>query len=237
MTADANTCGTGHLPSPAAPVEGMRPRPIMLMVTGGGMIESELPGEHSVTTDQWQATRARDRTLVAGCRRGDEAAWVEVWQRYGSLVKAVARRSGCDDDQVDDVLQRTALVALEGLDRLRDDAKLGGWLAGIARFQALELRRQRRPTEELLDTTATIEPDPAAELDRTRELALLSLAMGRLEARCRRLIQRLDLKDPADSYRDVARDEELSPTSIGPIRRRCLNRLRNLIENLSRTGD
>lgn len=214
---------------------GMQPPLDMLMIQDGFTIEIEPPGEHSVATDHWQTTRTRDRILVAGCRQGDEAAWLEVWQRYGNLVKAIARRAGCNDDQVDDVLQRTALVALEGLDRLRDDAKLGGWLAGIARFQALELRRQGRPTEELFEATATINPDPGAELDRARELATLRLAMGRLEGRCRRLIERLDLTEPADSYRAVADDEGLSPTSIGPIRRRCLNRLRALIENMSRS--
>lgn len=187
-----------------------------------------------MAADQWRTIRSRDRALVRGCRRGDDAAWVEVWRHYGTLVKAVARRAGCGDDQVDDVLQRTALVALEGLDRLRDDAKLGGWLAGIARFQALEIQRSNRPGVELVETTAVIVPDAEAALDRARELAALQAAMDSLDDRCRRLITRLDLTEPAHSYRDVAADEGLSPTSIGPIRRRCLNRLRQLIEQLSR---
>jgi hypothetical protein len=47
------------------------------------------------------------------------------------------------------------------------------------------------------------------------------------------LIQRLDLKDPPDSYRQVAETENLAPSSIGPVRRRCLRRLKKIIETLS----
>ena len=164
------------------------------------------------------------------CLQRDEAAWTEVWDRYGPLVKAVARRTGCDDEEVREVLQRAALVALEGLDRLQSPEKLAGWLAGVARFQALELRRSRRPAEELYESTAVEEPRSEARLERDQEMAWLRRAFVRLEARCQRLLYRLELKEPGDAYRDVAEAEGLSPTSIGPIRRRCLERLRALLE-------
>lgn len=105
----------------------------------------------------WEETRTRDRDLVAACRRGDERSWERIWHEYGRLVKAVTRRTGCTADEADDVLQRAALVALEGLERLRDGAKLAGWLAGIARFQSFEVIRQRRPSEELFEATAVFD--------------------------------------------------------------------------------
>lgn len=184
----------------------------------------------------WEETRARDRDLVAACRRGDERAWERVWREYGPLVKAVARRAGCTADEADDVLQRAALVALEGLDRLREAAKLAGWLAGIARFQSLEVIRQRRPSDELFESTAVVDDDVGDRLAGDQQLTILQRALGELEDRCRRLLDRLELREPPDSYADVAADEGLSPTSIGPIRRRCLDRLRKLVENLSRSG-
>ena len=70
--------------------------------------------------DRWADKRRRDRELVEGCLRGDEGEWVEVWQRYGPLVKSVARRVGCDGEEARDVLQRVALVALQRLGQLRD---------------------------------------------------------------------------------------------------------------------
>ena len=174
-----------------------------------------------------------DRTLVKSCLKGDEEAWVELWTRYGPVVKAVARRVGCDAEEAKDVLQRVALAALQGLDRLRDPEKLGGWLAGTARFQALEVIRKRRPGEQLFPGYAIHEPDPEESIQRDRDVVILRRALLDLDERCRRLIQSLDLEDPPVSYRDVAKAEDLAPSSIGPIRRRCLNRLRKIVEKMS----
>lgn len=174
-----------------------------------------------------------DRTLVKRCLKGDEEAWVELWTRYGPVVKAVARRVGCDAEEAKDVLQRVALAALQGLDRLRDPEKLGGWLAGTARFQALEVIRKRRPGEQLFPGSAVHDPAPEESIQRDRDVLILRRALLDLDERCRRLIQSLDLEDPPVSYRDVAEAEGLTPSSVGPIRRRCLNRLGKIVEKLS----
>ncbi|NOZ93694.1 MAG: sigma-70 family RNA polymerase sigma factor [Acidobacteria bacterium] len=190
-------------------------------------------GEREV---RWTAIRKRDRQVVARCLQGDEEAWAELWKTYGPLVKVTARRAGCDEEECRDVLQRVALIALQNLERLREPAKLPAWLAGVARFQALELRRKHRQTEELQPWSAVTEHDPGADLDRKHQLTVLHQAMLALDARCRRLIRRLDLKDPKDSYKEVAQDEGLSPASIGPIRRRCLERLRKIFTSLSQSS-
>ena len=137
-----------------------------------------------------------DRTLVKSCLKGDEEAWVELWTRYGPVVKAVARRVGCDAEEAKDVLQRVALAALQGLDRLRDPETFGGWLAGTARFQALEVIRKRRPGEQLFPDTAIHEPDPEESIQRDRDVVILRRALLDLDERCRRLIQSLDLEGP-----------------------------------------
>ena len=187
------------------------------------------------TSPDWSAVRTRDRKLVAACLRGEEAAWTELWERYGPLVKAVSRRVGCDGEEAREVLQRVALVTLKRLDTLREPEKLAGWLAGIARLQSLEVIRQRRPSQELHPWSAVHDPDPSGELQREEELAVLRRALLALEERCRRIIGRLDLKEPPDSYQEVAEAEGLATSSVGPIRRRCLNRLRKLVESLSRS--
>lgn len=186
--------------------------------------------------NHWSESRALDRRLVRACLRGDEEAWVTVWERYGPLVKAVSRRIGCDAEEARDVVQRVALVALQNLSSLENPEKLAGWLAGVARLQSLEAIRKRRPAESLDGLHTSVEARVDEELIRAQELALLHRAFGQLEDRCRRILHRLELKEPADSYRDVATAEGLSETSIGPIRRRCMQRLRKLVEGLSRTS-
>jgi RNA polymerase sigma factor (sigma-70 family) len=179
------------------------------------------------------AARARDRSLVASCLKGKEEAWVELWSRYGPVVKAVARRTGCDAEEAKDVLQRVALVALQGLDQLRDPEKLGGWLAGTARYQSLEVIRKRRATDQLYPDSATYAENPEERLQMDRDLVHLRKAMMELDERCRRLIRKLDLKEPPDSYHDAAEAEGLAPSSIGPIRRRCVQRLGKIVSRLS----
>jgi len=179
------------------------------------------------------AAGLNDRALVASCLKGDEEAWAELWVKYGPVVKAVARRTGCDAEEAKDVLQRVGLAALQGLDRLRDPEKLAGWLAGTARYQALEVIRQRRPNHQLFAGTAVYAPQPEESIQRDRDLITLRRALTKLDDRCRRLIGSLDLKEPPDSYREVAEAEDLAPSSIGPIRRRCLKRLGKIVERLS----
>jgi RNA polymerase sigma factor (sigma-70 family) len=184
----------------------------------------------------WTAVRKRDRQLVAACLRGDEEAWSELWQRYGPLVKAVARRVGCDGEEAREVVQRVALVVLNGLTRLREPEKLAGWLAGAARFQAMALLRQRRPHDELDPALASRMPRADEQLVAEERLTLLRRAFVRLDPRCQRMLRRLDLGEPAASYEQVAADEGLASSSIGPIRRRCLDRLRTLLQVVSRPG-
>jgi RNA polymerase sigma factor (sigma-70 family) len=187
----------------------------------------------SATEPATATNAATDPDLVTGCLKGNEEAWVELWARYGAVVKAVARRAGCDADEAQDVLQRVALAALQGLDRLRDPEKLAGWLVGTARYQAFELIRRRRPAEQLFPSTAIHHPDPEGAIQLDRDLIVLRRALLALDGRCRRLIRSLDLSDPPGSYLDVARAEGLAPSSVGPIRRRCLNRLGKIMEKLS----
>ncbi len=173
---------------------------------------------------------------MQGCLRGSEEAWVAVWEKYGPLVKSVSRRVGCDAEEARDVVQRVALVALQNLSSLNNPEKLGGWLAGVARLQSLEVIRSRRPAASIDSLQPSIEVRLDEELIRDQELALLHHAFGRLEDRCRRILHRLELKEPADKYRDVAASEGLSESSIGPIRRRCMQRLRKIVDGLSRTS-
>lgn len=198
-----------------------------------GAVDTRLgtEGDHA---GSWDAVRRRDRDLVKGCLQGDEDSWTQLWLLYGPLVKATARRAGLGDDDVGEVLQRTAVVALERLSSLREPEKLAGWLAGIARYQVLAIRRSSRSSYELDESLTDEGADFTADLERDQEVARLYSGLASLDPRCRRLLARLDLKDPPDSYQDVAGDESLAPTSIGPIRRRCLNRLKKAVERLSR---
>ncbi len=182
-----------------------------------------------------QGAALTDSQLVNACLQGNEAAWTELWCRYGGVVKAVARRLGCTADESRDVLQLVALTALEKLSGLRDPDKLAAWLAGVARNRARELRRKRLGAEEIGLESAIAAGGADEELLWAQQLGLLRAALLELDERCQRLLRRLDLSEPAESYQAAAAAEGLAASSIGPIRRRCLNRLRKIFERLSRS--
>ena len=91
-----------------------------------------------------------------------------AYRRYSSYVAAVAQRLLGRDHEVDDTVQEVFLIAVRGLDTLRDPGAIKGWLARITvrvasrRLQARRmrgwLRLDRAPTDSLpVDRSASPE--------------------------------------------------------------------------------
>jgi RNA polymerase sigma-70 factor (ECF subfamily) len=100
------------------------------------------------------ATRSADVCpLVEAARRGDAAAFDEIYRRYSRMVHGLllARVSAAD---ADDLLQDVFLQAWRLLPSLREPAALGAWLAAIARHRAVDHVRARPPAADPLDDRA-----------------------------------------------------------------------------------
>ena len=111
--------------------------------------------------------------------------------------------------------------------------------AGTARHQTLRLiseqaryRRSSSLDEQAAGGTVpeTTVEDVEEELTRLEEAASLYDALDRLELRCRELLEMLFFEDPAPDYREIANRTGLAVGSIGPIRARCLHRLKQLLK-------
>ena len=76
-------------------------------------------------------TGTRQATLVAAARRGDRAAFAELVERHRPVVAALCRRVLGDSELAEDAVQEAVLLAMTGLDRLRQVDRFGSWLAGI----------------------------------------------------------------------------------------------------------
>ena len=88
--------------------------------------------------------------VVGAARRGDRAAFGELYRRFHRAVHGVvlARvRYGDAADLVQDVFA----VALERLPQLAEPAAFPGWLMTIARNRAVDHVRGVKPTDELAD--------------------------------------------------------------------------------------
>lgn len=152
-----------------------------------------------------------DVALVRRVRAGDGAAFRQVFERHAPAVGRFLRDLFRDASAADEALQETFVRAHARLAGLRDDARLGAWLLGIARHVYLEARRPRLRWAEAPaggeDDEAPLEavlPAPSPEealLD--RELAQhLGQALGALkDERRTALVLRLDHGLP---YEEIA---------------------------------
>jgi RNA polymerase sigma-70 factor (ECF subfamily) len=96
-----------------------------------------------------------ERTLLAGLRAGDDAAFEELVRRYGGRLMAVARRFVSSDHDAQDVVQSAYLSAFRALPGFEGHCRLSTWLHRIvvnSALMKLRSRRRRRETsiEDLL---------------------------------------------------------------------------------------
>ncbi|MCK6501378.1 MAG: sigma-70 family RNA polymerase sigma factor [Nitrospira sp.] len=102
---------------------------------------------------------------VPDARRGNPDAWDVLFRRYQLPLYTYAMDLLRDEHLALDVIQETFLKAFRHLDTLRDDARFGSWLFGIAHQQIVNhWRRQGRSplTDEPVpesETSADAEPD------------------------------------------------------------------------------
>ena len=169
--------------------------------------------------------------LVRAAAGGDQGAWDALVARYVGLVWATARSYRLDDADASDVVQTTWLRLVEHLDRLRDPAAVGSWLATTARNEALRVIRVR--SREVV-TDELDEPSDEAPLDRglldTERDGAVRLAFAQLRERCQGLLRLLSMDEPP-SYEEIAAALDMPIGAIGPTRARCLEQLRRHLES------
>jgi RNA polymerase sigma-70 factor (ECF subfamily) len=76
-------------------------------------------------------TAGTDAALVAALRRGDEAAFADVVERFHPMLRRVARGYVRTDEAVADVVQETWIGVLRGLDRFEGRSSLRTWVVSI----------------------------------------------------------------------------------------------------------
>ena len=169
--------------------------------------------------------------LVTRARTGDKQAWDALIERYAPLIWSICRRHRLDAADAADVSQTVWLRLVDHLGNLRDPAALSGWLAATARGECGRvLRAARGPLAAGYDLGAETLPDEQAataeqELLAAERHAALREAFGDLHADCQRLIVLLTA-DPPLPYAEISARLGIPVGSIGPTRRRCLDKLR-----------
>jgi RNA polymerase sigma factor (sigma-70 family) len=184
--------------------------------------------------------RADVGVLVQSAADGDAAGWKALVEGLGPLVWSVVRAHRLSDADAHEVYQTVWFRFAQHLGRIREPDKVGSWLASTARHECLKvLRTHRRLTltddPQLLDRVSedrTPEQsvldseEAAAQSERVRHLWQEFEELGE---RCRQLLRVL-MASPPPSYQEVSTALGIAVGSIGPMRQRCLRRLRARLE-------
>lgn len=170
--------------------------------------------------------------LVRRASEGDRGAWEQLVERYARLVWAVTRNCRMSESDASDVAQTTWLRLLEHIDRI-DPARVGAWLATTARHECLRVVALRRRSvltyeDNALDEVAETQPDVDESLLAGEQAVEVRRAFQALPERSQQLLK-LCTADPPVPYAEISARLDLPIGSIGPIRGRCLAKLRALL--------
>jgi RNA polymerase sigma factor (sigma-70 family) len=162
-------------------------------------------------------------------RAGEEPALDDLVRTMSPVLWHVVRATGLDREASEDVVQNTWLTLVRSADSVRDAQAITRWLCTAARREAWRVSKsstRTRPVEdEVIDARMPVQTSPEAEVVTNDENALLWAALSRLPDRCQRLL-RIVAWEPRPDYSSVADTMEMPIGSIGPTRRRCLDKLR-----------
>ncbi|MDX2595496.1 MULTISPECIES: RNA polymerase sigma factor [Streptomyces] len=183
---------------------------------------------------------AVDRTEVGALVRsavdGDAAAWKALVEGMSPLVWSVVRAHRLSDADGHEVYQTVWFRFAQHLGRLREPDKAGAWLASTARHECLKvlkgLTRLTLTDDPLVLDRASEERTPEQSLidaeeeaDQAERVRRLWQEFEELGERCRQLLRVL-IASPPPSYLEVSAALGIAVGSIGPLRQRCLRRLR-----------
>jgi RNA polymerase sigma-70 factor (ECF subfamily) len=168
-----------------------------------------------------------DCAIVEAARRGDRAAFAELYLRYARMVHGLVLASVPRTD-VDDLVQDVFLVAMRKLDSLREAAAFPGWLAAIARHSAADYYRRHAPDH--LPLAADV---PATASDNSEARAILDVVRSLPSAYREPLVLRLV---EGMSGQEIADRTGLTPASVRVNLHRGMKLLRARLEGVASRG-
>jgi RNA polymerase sigma factor (sigma-70 family) len=176
-----------------------------------------------------------DAKLIKECLQNNEEAWRALVDRYGRLVASIPRRLGIPPEDSADIFQGVFLDLFNELSRLREPGALPAWLIRVTTHKCYRWRRRRQsqgatPDSTVLETLGEDAPVMSELMAALETEQTVRDAITLLPARCREMIELLFFEHPPLSYKEVAKRLRLATGSIGFIRGRCLQRMKEILE-------
>lgn len=167
-------------------------------------------------------------TLVDRALAGDQVAWKALVDRLKGVVWKVLYGFDMSEDDRKDAFASTFFRLYERLGTVREPEKLPGWLATTARNEAHGVVRRKNRLVPVAEMPVLESADPANDEqvleDELRDA--LRQAFANLPGDAQQAL-RLLCADPPIGYDEISRLLGMPRGSIGALRRRCLDELRN----------
>lgn len=179
-----------------------------------------------------------ERQLVKRILAGDvEAQTVFYRENSRRLFHTCIHFLGPEDDDAEDILQQTFLIALGKLREFEFRSTLYTWLSNICANLCYErLRRKKKVLASLhedlerLALPQSLSPGEEREVEEEKQarLALLGRITNSLSERCRKVLELRDKK--GESYINISRTLKIPMGTVMSQLARCRKALRNLFE-------
>ncbi len=108
-----------------------------------------------------------EEAVLAGCRRGENAAHAQLFEAFSTPVFTLALRLTGSRPMADEVVQDTFVEVLTKIEQFRGDAPIGAWVRRIAVNKALAQLRSpwHKRGESLIPDVETCDVDQSVSLD------------------------------------------------------------------------
>jgi RNA polymerase sigma-70 factor (ECF subfamily) len=130
---------------------------------------------------------AEEKTLVVRCRQGDDDAWREFVDRFGSKVYSVAYHFTLNREDAEELSQEIFLKTFENLHRYDGTFPLVAWLLSLSRNLCIDRyrRRKREKSFRFVSDDAVLpllksDDDPASETLKRERTKLLFWALAEI---------------------------------------------------------
>ncbi len=187
-----------------------------------------------------------EKELLARCRRGEAAAWDELFDRhYAGAGRFIFQLShDFTPEDVDEICQETFLAVIRNLASFHGQSQFQTWLFRIATNKARDFRERQHAAKrgggqsplslqaEAPETGLTLDPPSAApapdiELLNTEQMALVRAALDQLGEPCREIIELRYFGDL--SYEELSAELKLNPKTVSSRLSKCLDRLEEIV--------
>ena len=171
-----------------------------------------------------------DQALIDAFRRGDEFAFVALYDRYKGAIYAYCAKMLLDREAAQDMLQDTFARAYEHRERLLNTTSFKAWLFTIARHQCLNVLR--KSGREVRFAPNAPEPrsageTPFGELLKSERTALVNKTLAELSPEYREVVVLREYQNL--SYDEIA---AVTKTTVSSVKSRLFKARRKIGEAL-----